>query len=72
MVRRLSVQVRFVRSAGSVDRVELIVELLETLKDLLHVTRWIYQVCDLEVIRACGLSEARAWNCHDSGLINHF
>ena len=50
---------------------EVLVEFLEVLKDLLHVTGWVNQVGDAEVVSALLLSETRAWHRHNSSFVNH-
>ena len=50
---------------------EIIVELFKTVKHLLHVASWVHQVCDSEMVRACCLSESRAWHCHNASLVHH-
>ena len=55
----------------SVARVELLIELLEVLKDPLHVTRRVDQVGDAEVVSPLLLSETRPWHCHYTCLVHH-
>lgn len=51
--------------------VELIVEFFEVLEYLFHMRSRRHQVCDAEMVGPRGLTEARAWYCHDAGFVDH-
>ena len=51
---------------------ELFIEFLEVFEHSLHMRGWRDQVCDPEMVSAVSLTEARARNGHDAGLVHHF
>ena len=51
--------------------VEFIIELFQVIQHLLHMTSWIDQVGDSEVVSALLLPETGPWHGHNSRLVYH-
>ena len=50
----------------------IVIEFLKVFELSLHVRGWRDQVCDPKMVSALSLTEARARNGHDAGLVHHF